>query len=173
MGRTLTTLSLPINETVLTIASAHLESKSHNASTRSAQLKHIFQILAPKSHVLLTGDFNFCSSSRENQQIDTSYQDVWSKIHPTDPGFTEDTDINLMRLQHKQKRKQVRFDRIFLKSQRPGWQAEAIALLGTEPIHPDTPYIFPSDHFGLIGQFRRQSSPSPPLRLSLPSSPSI
>jgi tyrosyl-DNA phosphodiesterase 2 len=54
-----------------------------------------------------------------------------------------------MRLLHTGKPKQVRFDRM-LRSRQPGWQAEAIELIGTEPISSSTPEIFPSDHFGLV-----------------------
>jgi hypothetical protein len=34
----------------------------------------------------------------------------------------------------------------------PGWQPKSIELLGTTPISPDYPNIFPSDHFGLVGR---------------------
>ncbi|NEQ99600.1 MAG: endonuclease/exonuclease/phosphatase family protein [Cyanothece sp. SIO2G6] len=156
MGRHLVLASSFLNHAMLTFASVHLESLDR-AQTRSEQLTQIFSKLAPESHVIVAGDFNFCSSSEENQQLDPSYQDVWPLLHPAEPGFTEDTAINTMRLLYKRKQKQVRFDRMLLRSPSPGWQADAIALLGTEPISSATPYLFPSDHFGLMGTFSWRS----------------
>ena len=69
----------------------------------------------------------------------------------TPRGYTEDTEINRMRLLHKNKEKQVRFDRILLRSGSPGWRPESVRLIGTRPIDPDLPEVFPSDHFGLAG----------------------
>jgi tyrosyl-DNA phosphodiesterase 2 len=68
------------------------------------------------------------------------------------PGYTEDTDINLMRLHTHQEVKQVRFDRILLRSGKLGWVSQAIKLLGTQPIGSDSAAVFPFDHFGLVGQ---------------------
>jgi tyrosyl-DNA phosphodiesterase 2 len=58
-----------------------------------------------------------------------------------------------MRLLIIRKRKQVRFDRVLLRSQHPGWRAETIRLIGAEPISSTMPNVFPSDHFGLLGTF--------------------
>jgi len=103
------------------------------------------------------GDFNFDSSWAENQNLDPAYQDVWPLLHPSEPGYTEDTEVNTMRLLHTGKHKQVRFDRILLRSEQPGWRAESIQLIGTEPIGIEMPNVFPSDHFGLFGTFAWQS----------------
>jgi tyrosyl-DNA phosphodiesterase 2 len=153
MGRHLVTARAAISGAMTTFAGVHLESQSYSAPTRAKQLARIFPLLASEQHVMLMGDFNFCSSWDENQRLDTTYQDVWPLLHPTEPGFTEDTDRNTMRLLHTGKQKHVRFDRMLLRSQYPGWQAESIRLIGTEPISPATPHIFPSDHFGLVGRF--------------------
>ena len=73
-------------------------------------------------------------------------------------GFTEDTSINLMRYDSKNKHRQVRFDRVLLKG--GGWAATSIELLGTEPISSALPRVFPSDHFGVICRLeRREASP--------------
>ena len=64
-----------------------------------------------------------------------------------DDGFTEDTSINLMRFDMKNKHRHVRFDRVLLKG--PHWTAADIELLGKKPISADLPRVFPSDHFGV------------------------
>jgi tyrosyl-DNA phosphodiesterase 2 len=157
MDRNLVTARVSLHRTTTTFASVHLESQSSSAPMRAKQLARIFPRLSDKQHVILSGDFNFCSSWDENQQLDPTYQDIWPLLHPTEPGFTENTAVNTMRLVHTGKKKQVRFDRILLRSERPGWRAEAIDLIGIEPISTTTPNIFPSDHFGLVSKFVWQS----------------
>jgi tyrosyl-DNA phosphodiesterase 2 len=49
---------------------------------------------------------------------------------------------------------QVRFDRVLLKPSE--WTPTSIELLGTEPISPEHPDVFPSDHFGLLCQISRR-----------------
>jgi tyrosyl-DNA phosphodiesterase 2 len=153
MGRSLVTARAELNQTSIMFATVHLESQTQSAPTRAKQLARIFPLLGTEHHVILTGDFNFCSTWDENRNLDPTYQDVWSALHQTEPGFTEDTDRNTMRMLYTGKQKQVRFDRILLRSEQPGWQAESIQLIGTESIQPATPNIFPSDHFGLAGKF--------------------
>ena len=154
MSRKLLVAELRINEQPLHIATVHLESYKHSAPARKKQLKEIFPILGQIQHVMLMGDFNFCASwTGENSNLDPGYQDLWSLLNPNEPGYTEDTTINLMRLEYKGKHKQVRFDRMLLRSSNPGWQPQEIGLLGTEPVSADQPRIFPSDHFGLVGRF--------------------
>jgi tyrosyl-DNA phosphodiesterase 2 len=91
------------------------------------------------------GDFNMRDD--ENDRIEAAYTDLWPALRPRDDGFTEDTSINLMRLDSKNKHRQVRFDRVLLKGHR--WTAVGIELLGTEPISTAHPRVFPSDHFGV------------------------
>ena len=153
MGRHLVTGRAELNRVSTMFASVHLESQPQSAPTRANQLARIFPLLATEPHVILTGDFNFCSTWDENRHLDPLYQDLWSELHEVDPGFTEDTDRNTMRLLYTGKPKRVRFDRILLRSEQPGWQANSIQLIGTEPIDHATPNIFPSDHFGLISRF--------------------
>ena len=75
------------------------------------------------------------------------YYDVWPTLRPHGDGFTEDTSVNLMLSDMKNKHRQVRFDRVLLKG--PHWAAASIELLGTEAVSTAHPRIFPSDHFGL------------------------
>ena len=149
MGRNLLLVETVVNGSPLTIATAHLESMKRSAEMRGSQLKRTFDYLKSSENVVIMGDFNFCSSwEEENDRIDLSYHDVWSLIHDDDPGYTEDTSINLMRYMLKGKHKRVRFDRILLKG--TNWRPTAIELLGTQPIAHDHPDVYPSDHFGLL-----------------------
>ena len=77
----------------------------------------------------------------ENPRIAEPYRDLWPALRPHDDGFTEDTSINLMRLDSKNKHRQVRFDRVLLKG--GGWAATNIELLGTQPISSALPRVFP------------------------------
>lgn len=152
MRRRLLLVETAINGNTLCIGTVHLESMKSSDFIREIQLETIFETLADKPNAVLMGDFNFCASwHEENERIDPAYHEVWSLLRD-EPGYTEDTTINRMRHQLKGEHKQVRFDRVLLKSQTPdsGWAASSIDLLGTAPISPDHPGIFPSDHFGLV-----------------------
>ncbi|MEQ8963024.1 MAG: endonuclease/exonuclease/phosphatase family protein [Coleofasciculus sp. C2-GNP5-27] len=152
MSRKFICAQLQLNGQRFNLATAHLESKKKFAPIRARQLADIFPLLENADHAVLMGDFNFCSSWQdENRNLDPRYQDLWAVLRGNESGYTEDTDINVMRLQQKQKHKKVRFDRIFLRSDSPGWQPQSIERLGLEPISPNCPHVFPSDHFGLVG----------------------
>ena len=131
----------------LAIGIVHLESTRGLSAQRRAQLASIFPRLAVYTDAVLMGDLNLCSSWDENGALDPAYVDVWPAIHPEHPGWTEDTDINLMRKELRGGHKQVRFDRVLLRS--ASWRATEIELVGTRPVASTSPLVFPSDHFGL------------------------
>jgi tyrosyl-DNA phosphodiesterase 2 len=58
-----------------------------------------------------------------------------------------------MRLDSTGKQRHVRFDRVLVKGAR--WRPTRIDLLGTEPISPELPRVFPSDHFGVVCRVER------------------
>jgi tyrosyl-DNA phosphodiesterase 2 len=137
----------------LFVANLHLESSPSSTPLRLAQLDTVLPSLHGVRHAVLMGDFNFDPSQQPEQaRVQAHYRDLWAELRPQEPGYTEDTDINRMRLRHKNQEKRVRFDRILLRSSSPGWEPEAIRLIGTRPIAPDRPEVFPSDHFGLAGR---------------------
>jgi tyrosyl-DNA phosphodiesterase 2 len=142
-----------INGQKLLVGITHLESLRYSADIRSVQLDEIFTLLEYSDNSVLMGDFNFCSSWEENSNIDNRYSDIWKVLRANEPGYTEDTEINLMRQQMSREEKQVRFDRIICRSSVPGWKPTKIHRLGMKPISPEYPNIFPSDHFGLFGMF--------------------
>ena len=132
----------------LAVGVVHLESLRY-ADTRRQQLVTIFPILDTYPHAVLMGDFNMCSSWDENRQLDPRYTDIWPHLHGDEPGWTEDTEVNKMRLLVNARPTKVRFDRVIVRSTEERWRPVHIERLGTEPVSPDLPDVFPSDHFGL------------------------
>ena len=152
LARGFLTAEFAINGGAVVICGIHLESGKASAGLRARQLGRVFRALSGADDAVVLGDFNMRDT--ENERIGPPYCDVWPALRPHDDGFTEDTSINLMRLDSKNKRRQVRFDRVLLKG--AGWTAESIDLLGTEPISPARPRVFPSDHFGVKCRLVRQ-----------------
>lgn len=123
----------------------------HNRDARAEQLEAIFPVLAAAGpDAVLVGDFNFCSSwAAENANLDPEFVDLWPALRGRAPGYTEDTGVNVMLRNVKSKAKNVRFDRVLLRSAGGDWRPRSIELLGTTPIAVESPDVFPSDHFGL------------------------
>lgn len=153
LGRGFLQAELTLNGSSLVICSVHLESGKAKSQLRARQLRRVFRALSAAEDVLILGDFNMRDA--ENDRIQAPYIDIWPALRPCDDGFTEDTSINLMRYDSKNKSRQVRFDRILIKG--AGWAPSAIKLLGTEPISSDLPRVFPSDHFGVWCRVERAS----------------
>jgi tyrosyl-DNA phosphodiesterase 2 len=143
---------LSINGSAQVICSVHLESGRAASRLRARQLRRIFRALNGAENAVVLGDFNMRDA--ENDRITPPYCDLWPALRPDDDGFTEDTSINLMRLDSKNKHRHVRFDRVLLKG--PGWSATDIDLVGTEPISGAHPRVFPSDHFGVLCRLTRR-----------------
>jgi len=139
-----------VNGHPLSICSVHLESGRSAAHLRARQLRRLFDALQNADDVVVLGDFNMRDS--EDTRIIKPYCDIWPELRSPEPGFTEDTSINLMRFDSKNKERHVRFDRVLYKGAR--WAPAAIELLGTDPISPSLPRVFPSDHFGLHCRLR-------------------
>jgi tyrosyl-DNA phosphodiesterase 2 len=135
-----------VNGRSLVVCSVHLDSGKRSVRLRARQLRRVFRALRSADDAAVLGDFNM--RDPENVRIAPPYRDVWPLLRPGDDGFTEDTSINLMRFDSKNKHRQVRFDRVLLKA--TGWTAARIELLGTQPISANHPRVFPSDHFGVI-----------------------
>jgi tyrosyl-DNA phosphodiesterase 2 len=150
-----------INGSPLLVCSVHLESGKHNAELRARQLRSIYRATGSCDDAIVLGDFNMRDA--ENGRVAAAYVDVWPALRPSDAGLTEDTSINHMRFDSKNKDRHVRFDRVLLRGS--AWSASAIVLLGTEPVSPDLPRVFPSDHFGVWCRFNRAAAaPAPTAR---------
>jgi tyrosyl-DNA phosphodiesterase 2 len=153
LARGFMTAELDTGGTPLTVVAVHLESGKAAAGLRARQLGRVLRTLRRTDNAVVLGDFNMRDA--ENGRIGEPYLDVWPALRPGDDGFTEDTTINLMRLDSKNKQRHVRFDRVLLKGS--GWTASDIELLGTEPISSKLPRVFPSDHFGVLCRLESQS----------------
>lgn len=129
----------------IVVCCVHLDSGKTAARLRGRQLDRIVRSVRPADDAVLIGDFNMRAS--EDWRIEPPFTDVWPRLRPGEPGYTEDTTINSMRLDHKGKQRHVRFDRVLLKGS--AWSATEIDLLGTEPESREHPRVFPSDHFGV------------------------
>lgn len=142
-----------VNGTRLVVCCMHLDSGKASARLRRWQLRRIFGALKTAKDAVVLGDFNMRDA--ENSRIGPPYCDVWPALRPGEDGFTEDTSINLMRYDMKDKHRHVRFDRVLLKGCQ--WTAANVELLGTKPISADLPRVFPSDHFGVKCVLRRRN----------------
>jgi tyrosyl-DNA phosphodiesterase 2 len=147
---------LTVNGLPVMVCCIHLDSGKSSSWLRSWQLRRIFGVLKSVEDVVVLGDFNM--RDHENARIAAPYCDVWPALRPHDDGFTEDTSINLMRFDMKNKHRQVRFDRVLIKSHR--WAAAGIELVGTQPISEQEPRVFPSDHFGVWCRFTNKGRPT-------------
>jgi endonuclease/exonuclease/phosphatase family metal-dependent hydrolase len=152
-----------VNGRPLAVSAIHLDSGKASARLRRWQLRRIFHALRRSESAVALGDFNMRDS--ENARISAPYCDLWPALRPNEAGYTEDTSINLMRLDSKDEHRHVRFDRVLLKGS--GWAPVSMELLGTEPISAAYPRVFPSDHFGVQCHLRRRvTAPAgSPLRL--------
>jgi tyrosyl-DNA phosphodiesterase 2 len=161
MGRRLLVAEVDTGAGSVVVGTVHLESLKHNRDVRSEQLQVVFPLLkAASADVVLTGDFNFCSSwAAENASLDPEFVDLWPALRGRAPGYTEDTDVNVMLRNVKAKDKSVRFDRVLLRSVGGAWRPRSIHLLGTAPIAAASPDVFPSDHFGLAAAIERGEDP--------------
>lgn len=148
MGRELLLVRLDTRPAI-TIATVHLESTDRMTDFRCRQLADIHAALAGVSEALLVGDMNFPAGERPEARCLPDYADVWQALRPDEPGFTVDTEVNLMRSLITPGHKQARIDRVFHRG--PAWRPTSIERLGTRPLpdDPDDPYLFVSDHFGL------------------------
>ena len=143
---------LVLNGNRTVVCCVHLDSGKSSSRLRGWQLHRIFGALKTVEDAVVLGDFNMRNT--ENSRIAAPYQDVWPALRPDKDGFTEDTSINLMRYDMKDRHRHVRFDRVLIKGRH--WAAAEIELLGTEPISDDLPRVFPSDHFGVECRLKRR-----------------
>jgi tyrosyl-DNA phosphodiesterase 2 len=139
----------------------HLESSPPSVLLRLEQLDRVLPWLSEADDGVLMGDFNFDPrDTAEQSLIEPRYRDLWPELHGDEPGYTVDTRLNRMRLQNKGLHKRARFDRILLRSRGCRWAPASMRIIGTGPLSPEQPDLYPSDHFGLAGVIvRRRLAP--------------
>ncbi|AXK78276.1 endonuclease [Mycolicibacterium neoaurum] len=153
LSRGYLTARYTIGGRAFTVVGLHLESGKAAAAVRDRQLRLVVDSVRSHANVAIMGDFNLRDA--ENAILPADFADVWPMLRPDEPGFTEDTTINHMRYDMKDKHRHVRFDRVLLKADT--WTAHSVQLLGREPVAPELPRIFPSDHFGVQCTLKRVS----------------
>lgn len=168
LARGFLTADLTINGVDQKVVSVHLESGKSAQHLRARQLSRLSRAFRSDDTVVMLGDFNMRDD--EDRRLDPHYRDAWLSLRPQEPGFTEDTSINCMRYDMKNKHRHVRFDRVLVKGS--AWKADDIELLGREPIAPSLPRIFPSDHFGLVCRLVARVEAAPTATATRASSPS-
>lgn len=152
LARGFLTAEFTVNGRPFVVAAIHLESGKAASRVRARQWGRIVRTLRNAENAVVLGDFNLRNA--ESGLLGAPYEDLWPTLRPGEDGFTEDTSINLMRYDMKNKHRHVRFDRVLLKGQ--AWQGADIELLGTEPVAAGLPRVFPSDHFGVLCQLGRR-----------------
>ncbi|NDB87154.1 MAG: hypothetical protein EB127_31400, partial [Alphaproteobacteria bacterium] len=112
----------------------------HYSRCRYDILQSIYDIMMAEhkgQRIVLCGDFNFDLDGSRNGWPETEmlqqfksvgFIDTFRYLNPHDPGYTEDTFINVMRWNQKFIEKFYRFDGIFSKGLRPRFSR----IIGTE-----------------------------------------
>lgn len=149
MDRKLVMIETEVSDVVWTVGTVHLESLDAS-ELRSRQLEQVFERLGPAPDAILCGDFNFCSSStEENERLPPDFLDVWAAVRQ-DPGFTVDTELNATRARKTDVTRRARLDRVLVRSSRT--EPQEAELVGTKPVKGETPALYPSDHFGVYSK---------------------
>lgn len=147
-----------------TLVTTHLESDlgpgsySQLSRLRAAQASEIARVVGAAPMVLVVGDMNDTPGSLMNQVLaGAGFSDTWMKLHSGQPGFTG--DCFSPDLTNRESQCQERIDFVFAR----GFDQPAGVLLGTEirvgmsaweRLQGPGGLIWPSDHAGLVGDFR-------------------
>ena len=170
--RTVLVAHIEVKGTTLAVATSHMESFLPDGPVRARQLKSIFAMLRPAAEAVLMGDLNFGDGEQpETGQLDASYLDLWTVLHPGKPGFTWNNAENPMaRIGAFVGEPSRRLDRILLRTKR--WRPISMSIIGNRSAGrrrlkrfdramiemPDRASavvgepmieVFPSDHYGL------------------------
>jgi poly(A) polymerase len=128
---------------------------------RAAQIRVLLErarLMETQGHdspdLLVAGDFNFGDDAPEVRSFaEAGFTDVWTTLHPGDPGFTYDPSRNAMAALTTRSGQSQRFDRVLVRSPPGRLMPRQIGFFGEEPL-PGRPApgggpLFVSDHFGL------------------------
>jgi len=146
---------LRVDNTTLAVVTCHLESFLADGKIRADQLALIFPLLQHAPDAVLLGDLNFAENAQpETKQLLKTYRDLWIALRKDAPGYTWDNERSTMaRRAALAGEESRRLDRILWRSEQ--WRPHTVRIIGTRPVAPDLPDLFPSDHFGLMGVLQR------------------
>ena len=147
----------------LCVATTHMESFLEDGPIRAQQLDVIFEELAREGKdpsvvaTVFCGDLNFGDGEQpDTAHLDPQFVDLWTALRSGEPGYTWDIERSEMaRRGSFVGEPSRRLDRILLRAR--DWQPAAIEIIGDQPVEPGDRTLFPSDHFGLIGEIARSA----------------
>jgi endonuclease/exonuclease/phosphatase family metal-dependent hydrolase len=155
-GRTVLVSEITLAEgDAIVLATTHMESLLEDGPTRATQLDEIFAEVAKETApTLVLGDLNFGDGEQpDTAHLDPAFIDVWTRLHPDDPGFTWNIEHSPMAAAGSfVGEPSRRLDRILLRGN--AWVPSMIAIIGDRSVR-DHPALFPSDHFGLVAELSR------------------
>jgi endonuclease/exonuclease/phosphatase family metal-dependent hydrolase len=155
-GRTvlISEITLPGSESIV-LATTHMESFLEDGPIRAKQLDEIFEDLARETApTLFAGDLNFGDGEQpDTAHLDPNFVDLWTHLHPGDPGFTWNIERSPMAAAGSfVGEPSRRLDRMLLRG--ATWVPSKIDIIGDRSVS-DHPALFPSDHFGLVAELSR------------------
>ena len=135
------------------IGTCHLDSPLEAGEMRAQQLDIFFNLLNPAENAIMLGDFNFGDGEKpETEKIPATFLDIWQETNKGKPGFTWDIEKSEMAKKGSfPKEGSRRIDRILFKSKL--LKSKGSKIIGDEPLDTKKE-LFPSDHFGLTGNFK-------------------
>jgi len=159
------TITILLHDSPFQISCLHLDS-GHSPSEyniRNHQLRTQYQLMNAKDSLFM-GDLNV--HEKEHVLLNDGWVDVWEVLHPSEVGYTWDTDVNPFTEFRRRylpgasfRKLQERHDRIILKQLDSNWKPESIRIMGDSEIKVEWQgnlhTIFPSDHLGLFATLAR------------------
>jgi len=153
--RTVVIARLKIGDHTVAVATTHMESYLEDGPIRARQLDRIFALVKGEDNAVVLGDLNFGDGEQpETAHLHKRYQDLWLVLEPGKPGYTWDNERSEMaRRGAFPKEKSRRLDRILVRAE--GYRPSSVRIIGNEPV-AGSRELFPSDHFGLVGEIVRR-----------------
>ncbi len=139
----------------LWIVNTHLSWRAEDDPVRLEQMKELLQCITQltwNENTILTGDFNCTPDSLPIKILkEAGFIDLFSKLYPTESGFTWDNERNPFLKTHSILFPDRRID-LILANQNflHMFPLKKCELIFTKPAAGD---IFPSDHFGVSAEF--------------------
>lgn len=157
-GRTVLVSEIALGQgDMFVLATTHMESYLEDGPIRAKQLDEIFADLAPETApTLFAGDLNFGDGEQpDTAHLDPAFVDLWTRLHPSDPGFTWNIERSPMAAAGSfVGEPSRRLDRMLLRGS--SWAPNTIEIIGDRSV-TGHPALFPSDHFGLVAELLRAS----------------
>jgi endonuclease/exonuclease/phosphatase family metal-dependent hydrolase len=143
----------------IVLLAASLDDSPRDVKLRVQQLSLLNKALegfTNHAHVqIVAGDLGLSAGTKEHRVISSSLTDVWTSLHPGDPGLTYDPSTNKLVKVLNSSAQGSRRDRILFKSDGLPLSPTFAQLLGTSKL--TTKYkgasVWPSDHYGLMASF--------------------